>query len=459
MGLGIFGVGMSLTKYRVLSRLKRATFGLAKSNKDDTSTNGEEASLLQGGPSSWGDLELAALGDLDSHGGSVSLASLGVLDLLNDFVALEDFTEDDITVTLGEITALDHEVLDDTVESRALITEALLASGQSAEVLSGLRDSLAVEAHDDTTEALLALLNVEVDLVGDLGTLGSLSRLGEEEKAKSQEQGRREKAAKVEHDYAMDRSGRGEAVFLLGVNFGEQKLVKKALESFYALGPTTSARIMAKYSIHKLAKVGSLAPRTVTSITAELSQMTIETDARRLVQDNIRRLKDMGSYRGRRHAMGLPVTTNNLGRINIADTLSKQFGNQIGIFADVLETLRDRWDTVKIGTDTNVIIPDKVANVDDVLGCVRESRVFWVKFGEAVFISCIDTRNEVRGDVNHDKRVALLDKLQNVILDVSGMGTDTPGGTVREDDRSFRASPFIFTTQNVKHSVLTVELD
>ncbi|KAI5461087.1 hypothetical protein BGZ63DRAFT_226313 [Mariannaea sp. PMI_226] len=96
-------------------------------------------------------------------------------------------------------------------------------------------------------------------------------------------------------------------VFILGVNFGEQKLVKKALESFYALGPTTSARIMAKYSIHKLAKVGSLAPRTVTSLTAELSQMTLETDARRLVQENIRRLKDMGTYRGRRHAMGLPV--------------------------------------------------------------------------------------------------------------------------------------------------------
>ncbi|KAH6987324.1 hypothetical protein BGZ61DRAFT_156665 [Ilyonectria robusta] len=96
-------------------------------------------------------------------------------------------------------------------------------------------------------------------------------------------------------------------VFILGVNFGEQKLVKKALESFYALGSTTSARIMAKHSIHKLAKVGSLAPRTVTSLTAELSQMTLETDARRLVQENIRRLKDMGTYRGRRHAMGLPV--------------------------------------------------------------------------------------------------------------------------------------------------------
>jgi hypothetical protein len=35
--------------------------------------------------------------------------------------------------------------------------------------------------------------------------------------------------------------------------------------------------------------------------------MTIENDAKRKLKDNIRRLRDMGSYRGRRHAMGLPV--------------------------------------------------------------------------------------------------------------------------------------------------------
>jgi small subunit ribosomal protein S13 len=64
---------------------------------------------------------------------------------------------------------------------------------------------------------------------------------------------------------------------------------------------------MAKHSIHKLAKVGSLAPRTVTLLTAELGQMTLDNDARKVVQENIRRLKDMGAYRGRRHAMGLPV--------------------------------------------------------------------------------------------------------------------------------------------------------
>lgn len=77
---------------------------------------------------------------------------------------------------------------------------------------------------------------------------------------------------------------------------------------------------------HKLATMGSLAPRTVTSLTAELGQMPIESDARKTLQENIKRLKDMGAYRGRRHAMGLPVrgqrtrnqnaTPNKLNRVN-----------------------------------------------------------------------------------------------------------------------------------------------
>jgi ribosomal protein S13 len=64
---------------------------------------------------------------------------------------------------------------------------------------------------------------------------------------------------------------------------------------------------MARFNIHPWAKVGSLKNATVMDLTAELSNMKIENDLRREVQDNIRRLKDMGTYRGRRHAMGLPV--------------------------------------------------------------------------------------------------------------------------------------------------------
>ncbi|KAK5663093.1 hypothetical protein OQA88_6509 [Cercophora sp. LCS_1] len=96
-------------------------------------------------------------------------------------------------------------------------------------------------------------------------------------------------------------------VFILGVNFNENKLVKKALESFYSLGPQKSLRILAKYSIHPRAKMGTLPPKTQTALTAELSTMTIDNDARKIVVDNIKRLRDMGTYRGRRHAMGLPV--------------------------------------------------------------------------------------------------------------------------------------------------------
>lgn len=43
----------------------------------------------------------------------------------------------DHTVTLGEVTTLDHKVLDNTVEGRALISEALLASSKSTRTLSG----------------------------------------------------------------------------------------------------------------------------------------------------------------------------------------------------------------------------------------------------------------------------------------------------------------------------------
>ncbi|KAI7288292.1 hypothetical protein KC352_g4417, partial [Hortaea werneckii] len=44
---------------------------------------------------------------------------------------------------------------------------------------------------------------------------------------------------------------------------------------------------------------------------AELSTMTLENDLRRQLQENIKRLRDMGTYRGRRHAMSLPVRGQN----------------------------------------------------------------------------------------------------------------------------------------------------
>lgn len=72
--------------------------------------------------------------------GHAENALLGVLELevlVGELLSVDGLSTSSIAV--GEVTTLDHEVLDDTVEGRALISEALLAGSQSAEVLSGLR--------------------------------------------------------------------------------------------------------------------------------------------------------------------------------------------------------------------------------------------------------------------------------------------------------------------------------
>jgi len=83
--------------------------------------------------------------------------------------------------------------------------------------------------------------------------------------------------------------------------------VQRSLETFYGIGPSVSERLMARFYIHPTAKIGGLANKQVQDLTAALSNMTIENDLRRRIRDNIKRLRDMGSYRGRRHAMSLPV--------------------------------------------------------------------------------------------------------------------------------------------------------
>lgn len=104
------------------------------------------------------------------------------------------------TVTLGEVTTLNHEVLDDAVEGRALVTEALLTGSKGTEVLSGLGNGLAVESHNDAAELLLAMLNVKVDLVGDLWAFCGLCGLGKEQGAQAEEQGGGEdEAPEIEH--------------------------------------------------------------------------------------------------------------------------------------------------------------------------------------------------------------------------------------------------------------------
>jgi hypothetical protein len=72
-------------------------------------------------------------------------------------------------VATGEVTSLEHELRDDAVESRASISETLLAGAKSTEVLSSLWDYIIVEVEVDAAfllcrERLLAVLRYEVDV-------------------------------------------------------------------------------------------------------------------------------------------------------------------------------------------------------------------------------------------------------------------------------------------------------
>jgi small subunit ribosomal protein S13 len=89
------------------------------------------------------------------------------------------------------------------------------------------------------------------------------------------------------------------------------KYIQKSLESFFGVGSNISARLMARHHIHPFAKVGELANKQVLDLTAALSNMKIENDLRRQILDDIKRLRDTGTYRGRRHALSLPVRGQN----------------------------------------------------------------------------------------------------------------------------------------------------
>ncbi len=105
-----------------------------------------------------GDEELGAV-SVGAGVGHGEKARTGVLELevlIGELGAVDGLAADASAV--GEVTALEHEVGDNTVEDGALVVErlaalggALLAGAQSTEVLNSLGDGLAIEAHHDAT--------------------------------------------------------------------------------------------------------------------------------------------------------------------------------------------------------------------------------------------------------------------------------------------------------------------
>ena len=93
-----------------------------------------------------------------------------------------------------------------------------------------------------------------------------------------------------------------------GVNIPQNKRVVVALTYIYGIGPTTAAKICKQAGIPDERRVNDMTDAELSQVRSIIdSDLTVEGDLRREVSGNIKRLMDMGCYRGLRHRKNLPV--------------------------------------------------------------------------------------------------------------------------------------------------------
>ena len=95
---------------------------------------------------------------------------------------------------------------------------------------------------------------------------------------------------------------------IAGVDLPKDKKIGIGLTYIYGIGPASAKKILAEAGVDINTKSGNLTESDIVKIRAILDRdFTVEGDLRRDVTMHIKRLMDIGSYRGLRHRRGLPV--------------------------------------------------------------------------------------------------------------------------------------------------------
>jgi small subunit ribosomal protein S13 len=94
---------------------------------------------------------------------------------------------------------------------------------------------------------------------------------------------------------------------IAGINIPPHKHAEIGLTAIYGIGRTTAQKICTAAGIAFSKKIKDLNDSDLEKIREEIGRMTIEGDLRREMSINIKRLMDLGCYRGMRHRRGLPV--------------------------------------------------------------------------------------------------------------------------------------------------------
>lgn len=94
---------------------------------------------------------------------------------------------------------------------------------------------------------------------------------------------------------------------IAGINVPVNKHTEIALTSIFGIGRTRAQKICAEAGVTPSTKVKDLDQGQVENLRTEVAKFTIEGDLRREISMNIKRLMDLGTYRGIRHRRGLPL--------------------------------------------------------------------------------------------------------------------------------------------------------
>ncbi|MAZ79636.1 MAG: 30S ribosomal protein S13 [Gammaproteobacteria bacterium] len=94
---------------------------------------------------------------------------------------------------------------------------------------------------------------------------------------------------------------------IAGINVSDNKHTVIALQSIYGIGPTRAKKICDDSKIKPSIKIKELTDSEVETLRTQVLKYNIEGDLRRETTLNIKRLMDLGTYRGIRHRKGLPL--------------------------------------------------------------------------------------------------------------------------------------------------------
>ncbi len=94
---------------------------------------------------------------------------------------------------------------------------------------------------------------------------------------------------------------------IAGINVPDNKHAAIALTSIYGIGRTRAKQICEAAGVEPSMKLRDLSEAEVEKLRAEVGKFTVEGDLRREVSMNIKRLMDLGCFRGIRHRRGLPL--------------------------------------------------------------------------------------------------------------------------------------------------------